>query len=111
MLAIVSSWLLACVCAYFKAKSAAPPSVSLHKICANFVSQLFDRRILPTFSGRADNLFIIDFKGHSYFIYRNGGLPVGGSFRRSVCAEYLNYNPDGTIQHICETAEGISQGK
>jgi ribulose kinase len=49
---------------------------------------------------------IIDFKGRSYFIYHNGGLFTGGSYRRSVCAENLNYNADGTIQRIFKTSEG-----
>lgn len=52
---------------------------------------------------------IIDFKGRSYFIYHNGGTPTGGSFRRSVCIEYLNYNEDGTIKEIHETLEGVSK--
>jgi beta-xylosidase len=50
---------------------------------------------------------IIEFKGRSYFIYHNGGTPQGGSFRRSVCIEYLDYNPDGTIKPIVETSEGV----
>ncbi|RXK87390.1 alpha-L-arabinofuranosidase [Filimonas effusa] len=52
---------------------------------------------------------IIDYKGKSYFFYHNGTLPSGGSFRRSVCIEYLNYNADGTIQKIPETTEGVRQ--
>ncbi len=51
---------------------------------------------------------IIDFHGGSYFFYHNGGLPNGGSFRRSVCVESLRYNPDGTIQPIHETTEGVT---
>jgi beta-xylosidase len=50
---------------------------------------------------------IIDFQGRSYFIYHNGGTPTGGSFRRSVCVDYLNYNPDGTIQRVVESSEGV----
>lgn len=51
---------------------------------------------------------IIDFKGKSYFIYHNGGLTVnGGSFRRSVCIDYLHYNLDGTIKKIVMTSEGV----
>jgi len=35
------------------------------------------------------------FVGKSYFIYHNGSLPLnGGSFRRSVCIDYLYYNKD-----------------
>ena len=51
---------------------------------------------------------IIEFQGCSYFIYHNGGSPAGGSFRRSVCIEYLDYNPDGTIKPIFETSAGVS---
>lgn len=51
---------------------------------------------------------IIDYKGSSYFIYHNGGTPEGGSFRRSVCIDDLHYNPDGTIQRIVMTSEGVA---
>jgi beta-xylosidase len=55
---------------------------------------------------------IIDFKGKSYFIYHNGGIqPNGGSFRRSVCIDYLLYNPDGTIKRVVMTSEGVSAAK
>jgi hypothetical protein len=50
---------------------------------------------------------IIDFKGQSYFIYHNGGLPGGGSYRRSVCIDYLYYNPDGTMKRVIMTSEGV----
>jgi len=50
---------------------------------------------------------IIEFKRRWYFIYHNGGTPTGGSFRRSVCIEYLDYNPDGTMKRIVQTSEGV----
>ena len=51
---------------------------------------------------------IIDFKGKSYFIYHNGSLPTrGGSFRRSVCIDYLYYNPDGSLKRVVMTTEGV----
>ncbi|QKG56489.1 family 43 glycosylhydrolase [Hymenobacter sp. BRD128] len=51
---------------------------------------------------------IIDFKGKSYFIYHNGGMDThGGSFRRSVCIDYLYYNPDGTLKRVQMTTEGV----
>ncbi len=53
---------------------------------------------------------IIEFKGKDYFIYHNGSIqPNGGSFRRSVCIDYLFYNPDGTIKRINMTSEGIQK--
>lgn len=51
---------------------------------------------------------IIDFKGKSYFIYHNGSIPTeGGSFRRSVCIDYLKYNRDGTMKRVIMTTEGV----
>ncbi len=51
---------------------------------------------------------IIEYKGKDYFIYHNGGLTTeGGSFRRSVCIDYLYYNEDGTIKRIIMTSEGV----
>jgi Glycosyl hydrolases family 43 len=54
---------------------------------------------------------IIDFKGRSYFIYHNGGLPGGGSYRRSVCIDYLFYNRDGTMKRVVMTSEGVRSVK
>ncbi|MBC8052226.1 MAG: family 43 glycosylhydrolase [Sphingobacteriaceae bacterium] len=55
---------------------------------------------------------IIDFKGKWYFIYHNGGIPTeGGSFRRSVCIDYLKYNRDGTMKRVVMTSEGIKPAK
>jgi beta-xylosidase len=51
---------------------------------------------------------LIHFKGQTYFIYHNGGLPGGGSYRRSVCIDHLYYNPDGTMQRVKMTSEGVS---
>ena len=51
---------------------------------------------------------IIEYKGKSYFIYHNGSIPLyGGSFRRSVCIDYLYYNPDGTMKRVIMTTEGV----
>ena len=55
---------------------------------------------------------IIDFKGKSYFIYHNGALtPDHGSFHRSVCIDYLYYNPDGTMKRVVMTSEGVKPVK
>lgn len=51
---------------------------------------------------------IIEYKGKWYFIYHNGSIPTqGGSFRRSVCIDYLYYNEDGTMQKVIMTSEGV----
>lgn len=50
---------------------------------------------------------IIDYKGKTYFFYHNGALPTGGNYRRSVCVDYMYYNPDGTIQKVVQTTKGV----
>ena len=51
---------------------------------------------------------IIDFKGKWYFVYHNGNAgPTGGSFRRSACVDYLNYNADSTLVKVTMTAKGV----
>ncbi|WP_345785676.1 glycoside hydrolase family 43 protein [Pelagicoccus sp. SDUM812003] len=51
---------------------------------------------------------IIEYKGKDYFFYHNGGADVhGGSFRRSVCIDYLHYNEDGTLKRVVMTTEGV----
>ena len=66
---------------------------------------------------RAANSFtthpgVVEFKGQWFMFYHNGAVkrPVdgGGSFRRSVCIDYMYFNPDGTIKPVTQTAEGVS---
>lgn len=50
-----------------------------------------------------------EFKEHWYFFYHNGGVQEGGSpCTRSVCVDYLFYNPDDTIKRIIMTSEGVA---
>lgn len=55
---------------------------------------------------------ILDYKGKWYFIYHNGSIPTdGGSFRRSVCVDYLYYNKDGSLKRVVMTTEGVQPAK
>lgn len=63
-------------------------------------------------TGNAPNSFtihpgIIDYKDKTYFFYHNGSLPTGGSYRRSICVDYMYYNPDGTIKKVEQTTAGV----
>lgn len=55
---------------------------------------------------------VIEFHGQSYFLYHNATLTLNGETgalgRRSVCVDYLYYNPDGTIQPVEQTVAGTS---
>jgi len=68
-------------------------------------------------TGPAKNSFtihpaVIEFKGQGYFFYHNAALTLNGQTgatgRRSVCIEYLFYNPDGTIKPIQQSEKGIA---
>ena len=56
---------------------------------------------------------VIQFKGKWYYIYHDGSYALndapGGDCRRSVCAEYLHFNSDGTIKFVSLTQEGLSK--
>jgi len=62
--------------------------------------------------GEARNSFTIhggsvDFKGHSYMFYHNGGLPGGGGYKRSTCVEEFVRNADGSLPNIPFTTKGV----
>jgi arabinoxylan arabinofuranohydrolase len=68
-------------------------------------------------TGQTKNSFTIhpgiaEFKGRSYLFYHTADLVLNGEKgavgRRSVCVEYLDYNPDGTMKPVTQTAEGVS---
>ena len=50
----------------------------------------------------------VDFKGHSYLFYHNGGLPDGGTYKRSVAVEEFVWGEDGTIPYIPRTNQGVA---
>jgi arabinoxylan arabinofuranohydrolase len=49
---------------------------------------------------------VVDYKGKTYLVYHNGGLPGGGGFTRSVCVDELKFNPDGSVVQMDMTKEG-----
>lgn len=70
------------------------------------------RGLLAEIAGNSNTIHqgIIEFKGTNYFVYHNGAMQApngGGSFRRSVCIDYLYYNSDGTMKRVIQTTEGI----
>lgn len=68
-------------------------------------------------TGNAKNSFtihpgIVEFKGQWYLFYHNATLTLNGqpgaTGRRSVCVDYLYYNPDGTMKPVKQTVEGVT---
>ncbi len=67
-------------------------------------------------TGFAENSYtihpgIVEFQGRWYFFYHNATLTLNGLKgalgRRAVCAEYLGYKPDGTLEPVVQTAGGL----
>lgn len=55
---------------------------------------------------------IVEFNNKWYLFYHNATLTLDGKAgaigRRSVCVDYLYYNPDGTMTYVEQTNEGIT---
>lgn len=68
--------------------------------------------ILSEISGNSNTSHpaIVEFKGLPLFFTHNGGLPDGTSYSRSVCAEFLDYYPDGTMKKVEVSTEGADRG-
>ena len=69
------------------------------------------RGIISEIAGNSDTTHpaIVEFKGRWIFFSHNGGLRNGNSRHRSVVAEWLHYNDNGTIRFIPPTAKGVNE--
>lgn len=68
--------------------------------------------ILSEISGNSNTSHpaIVEFKGQPLFFTHNGGLPDGTSYSRSVCAEFLDYYPNGAMKKVEISTEGADRG-
>ena len=60
----------------------------------------------PSATSNTNHMAVVDFLGKTWFIYHNGSLPGGSGFRRVACAAEVQFDSDGTIAYIEETAVG-----
>lgn len=51
---------------------------------------------------------ILQFNNKWYMVYANKALPGGGDYRRSIALDYLQYNGDGSIKTVVQTAVGTA---
>ena len=103
---------------YYMVYAADAPGVQEEQICYSMAKKITGPWTYGGFiTGRAKHGFTIhpsvnEFKGQWYFFYHDGSYTLdgtpGGDCRRQVCAEYLYFNPDGTIKPITLTTEGVS---
>jgi beta-xylosidase len=94
---------------YYLSYSSGGPGKIVYAMSKNINGPWVNKGIVNEVSGNCatNHHAIIDFGGKNYFFYHNGILPNGGNFSRSVCADYLYYNPDGTMKKVWMTSEGI----
>ncbi len=64
----------------------------------------------PSATSNTNHMSVIDFEGETYFIYHNGCLPKGSGFRRVANIERMEFDENGKISYIPETALGIGEG-
>lgn len=50
---------------------------------------------------------MVHYKGHDYFFYHTGWARGGGGFNRSMAAEEMFFNADGTIRPVHATRQGV----
>ncbi len=62
----------------------------------------------PSVTSNTNHMAVFDFKGKTYFVYHNGALPGGSGFRRIPNIRELEFNSNGGIELLEETAAGIS---
>ncbi len=80
--------------------------------------------ILDKVNSLTNHHSIVNYKGNWYLFYHNSDLYFSGNkkddgkkgwnggihpFRRSICVDYLYYNPDGTIKQVIPTKEGVKK--
>ncbi len=61
----------------------------------------------PAATSNTSHCAVFDFNGKTYMIYHNGALPKGSGFRRVANIAELQFNKDGTVQKVVESATGI----
>ncbi len=103
---------------YYMAYAADAPGVQAEQIAYSFAKSITGPwtygGLLTTSAkyGFTIHPSIIEFKNQWYFFYHDGSYTLngtpGGDCRRQVCAEYLYFNPDGSIKPITLTTEGVS---
>ena len=60
-----------------------------------------------TVTGWTNHHSTVEFKGQWYLFYHSSDLSGGNTVKRSICAEYLHFNNDGSIRKVKQTKQGI----
>ncbi len=85
------------------------PEKIAYAVAENIGGPYTPKGIISEIAGNSNTTHpaIVNFRDQWLFFSHNGGLPDGGSYSRSIIAEPLGYNADGSIRFIPATAEGV----
>ena len=68
---------------------------------------VFEKQIMaPSATSNTNHMAVFDFLGKTWFIYHNGSLPHGSGFRRVACIQELQFDENGGVIPMEETASG-----
>ena len=86
------------------------PEKIAYAVADNIWGPYTPQTIISEIAGNSDTTHpaIVEFKGQWLFFSHNGGLYGGNGAHRSVIAEPIHYNIDGTIQKIHPSSDGVS---
>lgn len=61
----------------------------------------------PVYGSETSHGSVVEYKGNWYLFYHNARISSNGTLR-SVAVDQLFFNPDGTIQKVIQTTDGVS---
>ncbi|MCC4831792.1 family 43 glycosylhydrolase [Shewanella sp. 10N.7] len=69
----------------------------------------YQGKMIGDVSGITNHHSTVKFKGQWYAFYHNSDLSGGHNARRSIVADYLHFNDDGSIREVVQTKLGVGQ--
>lgn len=85
------------------------PEKIAYAVADNIEGPYETKEVISEIAGNSNTTHpaIVNFKGQWIFFSHNGGLHNGTSYSRSIIAEPMQHNADGTIQKIHPSSEGV----
>lgn len=95
---------------YYLSYASGWPEKIAYAMADNIMGPWTAKGVISEIAGNSNTTHpaIVNYNDQWIFFSHNGALHDGGSYKRSVIAEPMSYNADGTIRPIAPTAKGVS---
>ena len=95
---------------YYLSYASGWPEKIAYAMADNIMGPWTAKGIISDIAGNSNTTHpaIVNYNDQWIFFSHNGALHDGGSYKRSVIAEPMSYNADGTIRPIMPTTKGVS---